>query len=105
MKKKFKELTTWAQRNWLAIIIFLAVAMMGFLCLVMFSWLYGYWSNALAGTKFDLGSCWQGISVVVAGLGGVVALAKACWTKYSTDSKYNSEKGEKPYKDLVTGGK
>lgn len=97
MKKLFKDVSKWAQKNWLAIIIFLAVAMMGFLCLVMFSWLYGYWSNALAGTKFDLGSCWQGISVVVAGLGGVVALAKACWTKYGMDSKYNSAPAAHPY--------
>jgi len=98
VKKKFKEFSTWAQRNWLAIIIVLSVCMMMFLCLVMFSWLYGYWSNALANTKFELSSCWQGISVVVAGLGGIVALAKACWTKYSTDSKYNSAAGAHPYK-------
>lgn len=49
------------------------------------------------GTKFELGSCWQGISVVVAGLGGIVALAKACWTKYGMDSKFNSVAGTHPY--------
>lgn len=99
MKKRFKEISSWAQKNWLAIIILLSVCMMSFLCLVMFSWIYGYWSNALTGTKFELGSCWQGISVVVAGLGGIVALAKACWTKYGMDSKFNSAAGSRPYTD------
>lgn len=97
MKEKLIRFGKWAQHNWLALIIFLAVVMMAFLCLVMVSWLYGYWSNALAGTKFELGSCWQGITVVATGLGGIVALAKACWTKYGMDSKFNSAAGQKPY--------
>ena len=62
----------------------------------MFSWLYGYWSNALSGTHFELSSCWQGITVVGTGIAGIVGLGKACWTKYGMDSRYNSEQG-KPY--------
>lgn len=62
----------------------------------MFSWLYGYWSNALCGTKFELNSCWSGITVVITGLGGVAALAKAAWTKYRTDSELNSPQGIAP---------
>ena len=91
--KTILRFADWAEKNWLALVIFLLIAMMGFLCLVMFSWLYGYWSNALYATKFDLSSCWQGITVVATGLGAVAALAKAAWTKYSTDSRFNSPIG------------
>jgi len=28
------------------------------------------------------------------GLGGVAALAKAAWTKYGTDSQFNSQQGK-----------
>ena len=82
MKDKIVRFSRWAQKNWLALVIFLSVLMMLFLCAVMFSWLYGYWSNALKGTHFELASCWQGITVVCTGIAGVVALGKACWTKY-----------------------
>lgn len=93
MKNKILQFSNWAQANWLALIILLIILMMLFVCAIMFSWLYGYWSNALYNTKFDLSSCWSGITVVITGLGGVAALAKAAWTKYSTDSQYNTPQG------------
>ena len=104
MGNKIKTLilrfTTWAQANWLALIISMAVMMMFFLCLVMFSWIFGYWANALFAFKFELGSCWQGVSAVVTGIVGIVGVAKAAWTKYATDSQYNSEQGKYPYLDI-----
>ncbi|SFM41464.1 hypothetical protein [Pelosinus propionicus] len=90
MKNKLISFCNWAQANWLALVIFMVVLMLLFLCLVLMSWLIGYWANALYSTKFDLNSCWTGVGVVVTGLGGVAALAKAAWTKYSTDSQFNS---------------
>lgn len=96
MKQKIIQFATWAQTNWLALIILMILLMLSFLCTVMFSWLYGYWSNALYDTKFDLSSCWSGVTVVATGLGAVAALAKAAWTKYSTDSQYNSVIGQMP---------
>ena len=86
MKDKIVRFSRWAQKNWLALVIFLSVLMMVFLCAVMFSWLYGYWSNALRGTHFELASCWTGITVVGTGIAGIVGM----------DSRYNSEQG-KPY--------
>ncbi len=77
-------------------VIFSMVSMLGFVSLIALSWLFGYWSNALYGTKFELGSCWQGITAVVTGMGGVAALAKAAWTKHRTDSEFNSRIGEEP---------
>lgn len=96
MKDKIVRFSAWAQKNWLALVIFLSVLMMLFLCAVMFSWLYGYWSNALKGTHFELASCWTGITVVGTGIAGVVGLGKAAWTKLSIDSQYNSPVGEPP---------
>ena len=96
IKNKFLQLAEWSQENWLAIVIFAISNMLLFSCLVAFSWLYGYWSNALCGTRFELNSCWQGITAIVTGMGGIAALAKAAWTKYRADSEFNSQFGVKP---------
>ena len=66
--------------------------LMGILGLVMLSWLFGYWSNGLYGTHFEINSCWQGLAGIVTGLGGLATMA----AKYYIDSKYNSNDGEKP---------
>lgn len=103
MKNKIVKFGKWAERNWLALVIFALVIMLVGVIAVMASWFVGFWANALAGTKFDLGSCWQGIGVIIAGLGGITALAKAAWTKYDIDSRYNSIGGlppkDEPYDD------
>ena len=41
MKAKFLAAADWAQKNWLALVIAMIVLMLGFLCVVMASWLYG----------------------------------------------------------------
>lgn len=96
MKNKITALGQWGQKHWLQLIIIMSIVMMIFLCAVMVSWLVGYWANALYGMCFELSSCWSGISVVVTGMAGIVALAGACWTKYHTDSKFNSPSGIPP---------
>ncbi len=55
---------------------------------VLFSWVYGYWSNGLYGTKFQIDSCWQGISACGMGLVGLF--------KWMIDSSKNSVPGEFP---------
>ena len=97
LKEQFLCFSKWSQDNWLAMIIFAMTGMLCFVSLIAFSWLFGYWSNALYGTRFELNSCWQGITAIITGMGGVAALAKAAWTKYRTDSEFNSRVGEKPY--------
>lgn len=97
VKDEISKFATWAPPNFMTIVIMLATVMLAFLGLVMVSWLVGFWANALYATTFDLGSCWQGITVVITGLGGISALAKAGLDKYSTDSQYNSAEGEHPY--------
>lgn len=93
MKEKFLQFTSWAQKEWLAIVIFMTVVTLFFLCLVLLSWIAGYWLKALYGLPFELNSCWQGVTAVGAALGLIAALAKAAWSKYATDSQYNSQPG------------
>ena len=55
---------------------------------VLVSWLFGYWSNGLYGTHFQIDSCWQGISAAGMGLIGLF--------KWLVDSSKNSPLGEFP---------
>ncbi|WP_196595696.1 hypothetical protein [Pectinatus frisingensis] len=70
----------------------IAIICMGFGLLaamvVLFSWVYGYWSNGLYGTKFQIDSCWQGISACGVGLVGLF--------KWLIDSTHNSPKEQFP---------
>lgn len=93
MKKQLLSFASWSERHWIQIVILALLLMLVFLCLVFVSWLIGYWGKALLGINFDLSSCWQGVGTVGTGLGLVAALAKAAWTKYSTDSRFNSPMG------------
>lgn len=70
--------------------------MMLFLCFVMFSWGIAFWANGLYETHFDLGSCWQGITVVATGLVTVASFAAMPYVEKWIDSKYNSEVGTPP---------
>lgn len=55
---------------------------------VVFSWLAGYWLNGLYGMKFQIDSCWQGVSACGIGLVGLL--------KWLIDSSKNSPIGEPP---------
>lgn len=96
MKDKITKFSMWAQNHWLALVIIMIIIMLCFLSLVLLSWLIGYYANALYGYKFELNSCLQGIGACGAGMASVAALAKAAWTKYDADSRYNSRQGERP---------
>lgn len=87
--KKFKSFIKEVQSKQVGLLM---TFLMGILGLVMLSWLFGYWSNGLYGTHFEINSCWQGLAGIVTGLGGLATMA----AKYYIDSKYNSNDGEKP---------
>ena len=91
MTKKVKTLFKNIQTKQVGVLM---TFLMFFLALVMLSWLVGYWSNGIYGTKFEINSCWQGLAGIVTGLGGLAAMA----AKYYVDSKYNSNNGEMPRK-------
>lgn len=63
---------------------------------VVLSWLYGYWSNGILGTHFEISSCWTGVGAIAAAFASIVGLAKAAWTKYSQDSQFNTLNGHMP---------
>lgn len=90
MFKKVKDFVSAVQTKQVGILM---TFLMMFLGLVMLSWLFGYWSNGLYGTKFEINSCWQGLAGIVTGLGGLATMA----AKYYVDSKYNSDEGVMPH--------
>lgn len=96
MRDKVQQFGQWAESHWLALVIIMVTCMLGFLLLVLLSWLIGYWTNAIYHTQFELESCWSGVAAIGTGLGSVAALATAAWAKYHTDSKYNSDDGNPP---------
>ena len=96
MRDKVQQFGNWAESHWLALVIIMVTCMLGFLLLVLLSWLIGYWANAIYHTSFELESCWSGVAAIGTGLGSVAALATTAWAKYHTDSKYNSDDGNPP---------
>ncbi|WP_288844064.1 hypothetical protein [uncultured Megasphaera sp.] len=96
MRDKVQQFGNWAEAHWLALVIIMVTCMLGFLLLVLLSWLIGYWANAIYHMSFELESCWSGVAAIGTGLGSVAALATAAWAKYHTDSKYNSDDGNPP---------
>lgn len=98
MKNKFLALCNRVQVHWLALVIFLTILWSIMLLLIAISWLYGFWSNGLWGTKFELMAGSTAIGVVLGGFASIAALAKAGWTKYQIDSEKNSPQNEMPYK-------
>ena len=78
------------------LIFIMTTVFMLFILFLCASYCYAFWSNGLAGTKFELNSIWQGLGCIVTGLGGIFGLTKYIKDKYDIDSKYNSAQGEKP---------
>jgi len=69
---------------------YLLEGLIGAFLFLFLSWGFGYYANALWGTKFELQSCWAGVGAITGG--GVLAAVK-----YITDSLANSERGCNPY--------
>ncbi|MDR3591591.1 MAG: hypothetical protein P4N41_18195 [Negativicutes bacterium] len=72
---------------------YLIEALIGAFFILFACWAIGYFGNGLFGTKFDLASCWAGVSAL--GAGGVLAAIKYC-----ADSWPNSDKGKMPYEGV-----
>ncbi len=99
MKNKLVAFGEWAQVNFIALLVMFVILILLCLLLVLFSWFYGYWSNALWGTHFELASCWTGIGATGTMLATIIGLGKAAWTKYGVDSQFNSALGSSPFKN------
>jgi len=103
MKEKFIRFAQWSQKNWLSIVTVLTLVESLFLCLVLISWLIGYYCNALLDTKFDLQSCLSGVTIIGASFISTIGLAGAGWVKrkedvkeYAIRSEFNSIVGIEP---------
>ena len=93
LKDKIKDFFQFIRVRQIGIML---TIMMIFLCFVMFSWGFAFWANGLIDTKFDLNSCWQGITVVATGLISVATFAAMPYIRYWISSKWNSDEGELP---------
>ena len=70
------------ERNWLGIVVLAILS-------IFIDWKVGYYSNAMYGTKFDISSCWAGLTTI--GSAGFLA-----GVKYLVDSWLNSNTNEVP---------
>ena len=97
MSNKLTTLSEWLKEHYMV-----PVWVSGFFILlisVLFSVsiLYGYWSNGLWGTHFELSIGFSGIGMLISAVATLFGLAAASTARYKTDSQDNSTKGSRPY--------
>lgn len=97
-----KKIGDWITTNWQALIIIAALVMVAFLCLILLSWLAGFWLQAIYGLHFDLASCWSGLAAVITGLGGLFAAGGLSVGTHYINSRYNSPDGMPYPSGIVT---
>lgn len=96
MIEKINKFCIWAESNLKSILILCSIVMIAFITIVLFSWLFGYFANGLYSYKFDLQSCWGGLTAVITGIGSILTIAGVNLVHKYIDSKYNSELGQMP---------
>lgn len=102
-KLKIEAFLSWVESHkkplfYFAIFIYL-MAIIAVLCL----WALGYIANANFGKKYELQSCWAGVSAILAGMIPLGTMAATLWKqetestrKYMVDSEFNSIHGQMP---------
>ena len=103
MRERFKNLVHFAGQNLRGFLVLALFCLVGFLSLVLLSWLVGFWMNGLYGFHFELQSCWSGLGAIAAGAGSVLAMAGINMGRHYIDSKFNSQIGHRP--DLTDNGR
>lgn len=96
IKKRFVSTTTWIRSHYDLCVISAGAMLLMWLFLLMLSFLIGFWSNGLFGTRFEIGACITGIGAIATGVGTLWVTAKGVMDKYRIDSELNSKQGEKP---------
>ena len=96
IKKRFVSTTTWMRSHYDLCVISAGAMLLMWLFLLMLSFLIGFWSNGLFGTRFEIGACITGIGAIATGVGTLWVTAKGVMDKYRIDSELNSKQGEKP---------
>lgn len=85
--KRITERSDWLEEHAQAIAIWIAIYWAVMLSLVMFCWFFGYWYNGITQGKFDLASCWQGITAVLGGFASAVSVGLMGWARFNTNAK------------------
>lgn len=90
MTTRLVKISEWLKDEWLSVVMWIALYWVIMLSLVIFSWLFGYWWNGITSGKFDLASCWQGITAVLAGIGTLISAGVLAWMRFNTNSRFNT---------------
>lgn len=90
MKDRILAFSEWLRENYLVLIYAAGFVIVMVLLAWSISILYGYWSNGLWGTKFDLTAGLTGVTVLAGGAVTIFGLAMTSNGKYKTDSQFNS---------------
>lgn len=99
MKHRITQLAKWSKQHASELITLIGLLICCFVLFVLMSWGVGYYRNGLYGTRFDLGSVWQGLGACATAIGSLLTLAGVNLGKKYIDSKFNSPLGEKPRKE------
>lgn len=87
------KLFSWLKDNWELLISGIAIYVLIFSTLLGISWLFGYWYNGITSGKFEINSCWQGLTIVLVNVLTQIGLIVTSLTRYNTYSRYNSPMG------------
>lgn len=97
---KFKEWVVdfgeWSKDNYMVLVYGAGVVLLPFLFVLAFSLIYGYWSNGLYGTHFELSVGFSGVTVLATAAATIYGIANQAAKQYSIDSELNSEHGKAP---------
>ena len=96
MKQRITEFGEWAEKNHMVLVYAAGALVLPLLFLLALSLLYGYWSNGLWGTHFELSVGFSGVTVLATAAATVYGIAKQANVKYRVDSELNSEPGKAP---------
>ena len=89
-------LFAWLKENWELLISGIAIYILIFSTLLGVSWLFGYWYNGITSGKFEINSCWQGLTIVLVNVLTQAGLIVASLMRFNIDSRYNSLSGMYP---------
>jgi len=96
------KFTKWLELNWPIILSFFLGIWTLSVSVLFFSWLYGYWHNGLLTGKFEIASCWQGLSIIITSFMTIFSMVISMVVKHWIDSKFNSISGSPPANFFVS---
>ena len=87
------KLMKWLETYWFSILLAVGLGWMLILFIVQLSWLYGYWYNGMTSGKFDLDSCWKGVTASLGGIASLVTTVAMAVMRFGNISKFNTVMG------------